>query len=212
MFAAWAEKFRRLCPNAFILNYTNPMASLTGVFHAVAPELKVLGLCHGPVGTMHFLAKMFDTDVKNISAKVGGINHFFWILDFTVNGKDGYCMLKNRLAGRHIYELDKGYDPENGIFMRDHRVMSEIYEKFGYLTYTADNHTSEFLPGYLLDLNAVDEYKIFRKKIDWRAEGYEKARERGDKLTSGEEQISPPSIEVAVKVMDSIQKYLPDEA
>jgi alpha-galactosidase len=205
VFAAWAEKFRRLCPNAFILNYTNPMASLTGVFHAIAPELKVLGLCHGPVGTMHFLAKMFDTDVKNISAKVGGINHFFWILDFTVNGKDGYSMLKDRLAGRHIYELDKGYDPENGIFMRDHRVMSEIYEKFGYLTYTADNHTSEFLPGYLLDLNAVDEYKIFRKKIDWRAEGYEKAWERVDKLTSGEEQISPPSIEVAVKVMDSIQ-------
>jgi len=205
VFAAWAEKFQRLCPNAFILNYSNPMASLTGVFHAVAPELKVIGLCHGPVGTMHFLAKLFGTDVSHIAAKVGGINHFFWILDFTVNGRNGYELLKERLAGRHLYELDKAFDPEHGIFNGTHRVMTELYERFGYLTYTADNHTAEFLPGYLLDLKAVEDYKIFRKKIDWRAQGYADAWKRVDKLISGEEKISEPSIEVAVQVMKSIQ-------
>ena len=206
VFVAWAEKIRRLCPNAFVLNYSNPLSSLTGVFHAVAPELKVIGLCHGPVGTMHFLAKLFQTDVSQISVKVGGINHFFWILDFTVSKENGYELLKERLGGRHLYELDKAYDPEYGIFNGSHRVMTEIYERFGYLTYTADNHTAEFLPGYLMDLKSVETYNIYRKKIDWRAENYAKAWERVDKLAAGEEKISPPSIEVAVKVMDSIQR------
>ena len=206
VFAAWAEKIRRLCPNAFILNYTNPMASLTGVFHAVAPQLKVIGLCHGPVLTLYLLSKLFNTDMKNISARVGGVNHFFWILDFTVNGKKGYPLLKERLAGRHLYEFDKPFDPEHGIFASSHRVLTEIYERFGYLTYGADNHTAEFLPGYLMDLNTVDEYKIFRKRIDWRAEGYANGWKRVDKLISGEEKISEPSIEVAVQVMETIQK------
>lgn len=205
VFAKWAEKFQRLCPNAFILNYSNPMAALTGVFHAVAPDLKVIGLCHGPVGTLHYLARLFDVDVNRISAKVGGINHFFWILDFTVDGKNGYKLLKQKLGGRPLYSLDKSADPKNGIFETDHRVMSAIYDNFGYLTYTADNHTAEFLPGFLLSKKAVKDYKIFRKSMEFREKGYADGWQRVADITSGKQKIYERSIEVAVEVMKAIK-------
>ncbi len=205
VFAKWAEKFARLCPNAFILNYSNPMASLTGVFHSVAPQLKVIGLCHGPVGTIYYLGKLFGVDMNRISAKIGGINHFFWILDFTVDGKNGYALLNEKLGGRPLCSLDKSVDPENGIFATNHRVMSAIYEHFGYLTYTADNHTAEFLPGFLLSKKAVNEYKIFRKSMPYRAKAYADGWKRVADLTSGKQKIFERSIEVAVEVMKAIK-------
>ena len=205
VFAKWAEKFRKLCPNAFILNYSNPMAALTGVFHAVAPELKVVGLCHGPVGTIYYLAKLFGVEMNRISANVGGVNHFFWLLDFTVDGKNGYQLLKEKLAGRPLHALDQSFDPEHGIFAFNHRVMSAIYEHFGYLTYTADNHTAEFLPGFLLSRKAVREYKIFRKSMAFREKGYAEAWHRVDDLTTGKQKIFERSIEVAVEVMKAIR-------
>lgn len=205
VFAKWAEKFAQLCPNAFILNYSNPMASLTGVFHSVAPALKVIGLCHGPVGTICYLGKLFGVDMSRISAKIGGINHFFWILDFTVDGQNGYALLNEKLGGRPLCSLDKSVDPENGIFATNHRVMSAIYEHFGYLTYTADNHTAEFLPGFLLSKKAVKEYKIFRKSMPYRAKGYADGWQRVADMTSGKQKISERSIEVAVEVMKAIK-------
>ncbi len=205
VFARLAEKFQKLCPKAFILNYTNPMASLTGVFHSVAPELKVIGLCHGPVGTIHYLGKIFGVDAGRISAKVGGVNHFFWILDFTVDGKNGYELLKKKLGGRPLCALDKSVDPRNGIFETDHRVMSAVYDNFGYLTYTADNHTAEFLPGFLLSKKAVKDYKIFRKTMDYRAKGYADGWKRVADITSGKQKIYERSMEVAVEVMKAIK-------
>lgn len=205
VFAKWAEKFERLCPNAFILNYSNPMASLTGVFHAIAPKLKVIGLCHGPVGTIWCLSKIFDVSMDRISAKVGGINHFFWILDFTVDGKDGYKMLKEKLDGRPFYLFDKPSNPKNGVFVSNHRVMSEIYEQFGYLTYYADNHTAEFLPGFLLSKKSVKDYRIFRKSMQYRADGYAKGWETVGDIISGKQKIYDRSIEVAVEVMKAIK-------
>lgn len=205
VFAKWAEKFQRLCPNAFILNYSNPMAALTGVFHSVTPELKVIGLCHGPVGTIYYLGKLFEVDMNRISVKVGGVNHFFWILDFTVDGKNGYELLKQKLKGRPLCALDKSVDPKNGIFETNHRVMSAIYDNFGYLTYTADNHTAEFLPGFLLSRKAIKDYKIFRKTMDFRAKGYADGWKRVDDIISGKQGIYKRSIEVAVEVMKAIK-------
>ena len=205
VFAAWAEKIRRLCPNAFILNYSNPMAALTGVFHTVAPELKAIGLCHGPVETIAYLGKIFGVAPERISAKVGGINHFFWILHFTVDGKDGYELLKQKLAGRPLHALDRFADPENGIFSTGHQVLSAVYENCGYLTYSEDNHTAEFLPGFLLSRKTVRDFRIFRKSMAFRKKCYEEAWNRVEEIQTGKQKIYPRSIEVAVEVMKAIR-------
>ena len=205
VFAKWAVKFRKLCPNAFILNYSNPMACLTGVFHAVAPELKVIGLCHGAVGTIHYIANLFGVDPDRISAKIGGINHFFWILDFTVDGENGYELLKKKLAGRPLFHLDKSFDPRHGIFEINHRVLSAIYDNFGYLTYSADDHTSEFLPGFLMSRKAVRDYRIFHKSMQDRADTIAKNWKEVDNIISGKQKIFDRSIEIAVEVMKAIR-------
>ncbi len=203
VFAAMAKKIARLSPRAVVLNYTNPMAGLTGVFSAVS-DLRAVGLCHGPVGTMHYLAKLFGTDVGNICGHFGGINHLFWILNFTVNGENGYELLKRKLNGAPLIKYDKSYQDPDGIMETDHEVLSELYSAFGYLTYTADNHTAEFFNCYLRDLAVVEKYKIFRKTIPYRRDNLAKARQVTLDIAGGKIPMYKKSCEITVNILKSI--------
>lgn len=205
VFAAWAQKIEKLCPNAFVLNYSNPMATLTGVFNAIAPSIRAIGLCHGPIGTKHYLAKILGVDVSRITIKVGGVNHFFWITEFTVDGQNGYGLLREKLAGAPLLKYDKSYlDPE-GILETNHMVLSDIYQHFGYLTYVADNHTAEFMPGYLFSEKNVMDYKILRKSIQYRKDNLKKAIQHARDMAEGKIPIHPKSCEIAVEVMKTIR-------
>lgn len=206
VFEKLAKKIEKIAPKAFVLNYSNPMAALTGVFSAVTPGLKALGLCHGPVGTMHYLAKIFDVDVKRIFAKFGGVNHFFWITEFTVDGKDGYKLLREKLNGAPLLKYDKSYMDPDGVLEFDHVVLNDIFMNLGYLSYSADNHTAEFLPGYLLDLKTIAEYKIARKSIAGREESLDKAKQVVRDMAAGKVPMPEKSCEVAVDVMKAIKQ------
>lgn len=205
VFAAWAKKIEQLCPRAFVLNYSNPMAALTGVFQAVAPSVRAMGLCHGPVGTKYYLAKLFGVAMERISMKVGGINHFFWITDFTVDGQNGYALLKKKLNDGELIKYDKSCKDPDGIMETDHMVLSEIYRHFGYLTYSADNHTAEFLPGYLLGEENAADYKIVRKSMAFREKNLKEAVQRTHDMIAGRIPVYERSCEVAVEVMKALR-------
>lgn len=93
VFEKMARKIEKLAPQAVVLNYTNPMAGLTGAISAVT-NLRNVGLCHGVMGTLSYLKRILGVEEKDLSVRYGGINHFFWILDFKVKGQDGYSLLR----------------------------------------------------------------------------------------------------------------------
>jgi len=145
VFRQFAEDFQRICPTAFIANYTNPMAALTATLSLCCGNPTV-GLCHAYFSTKDLIQKIFNLpDWSKISVTIAGMNHFTWVVDFKVDHQDGYALLREKVGSGSIRELlpEESAD-EIGIFS-GHQLCAELYDAFGYLTYPADRHTSEFL-------------------------------------------------------------------
>ncbi len=200
VFTDMAQKIEKLSPNAIILNYTNPMAGLTGAISKVT-SLRNVGLCHGIFGTRAYLARILNVDATDITLRYGGVNHFFWILAFSVKGKNGYRLLREKLGKDTLLKYDKASKDPSGFSDNNHKLFSELYENYGHLTYSADRHTSEFFTGYLTDLKMMEKFKLVRTSIADRQKSLDKARKFALDLVDGKEKILPPSTETAVDIM-----------
>jgi len=205
VFAAMAREIKKLAPQAAVLNYTNPMASLTGVFTKLTPSLKTVGLCHGIFGTSKALETIFEVDEKEISMCYGGVNHFFWVSDFTISGKPGYPLLAEKLKNTSFDELLGNLTDTAGMESCRYKLFDDLYRKFGMLTYCADRHTCEFFDSYLSDgKKRLDDFLLEITTIDDRIKKLKNARERTLKLASGELEPFPRSRETAVDIMKSL--------
>lgn len=203
VFTAMAEKIERLSPRAVILNYTNPMACLTGAIEE-ACSLRHVGLCHGKVGTVWFLSQMLGVPEADIAVRYGGVNHFFWITDITVNGRDGYDLLEEVLDGESLLKFDKASEDPAGFSDKRHRVFNELYQEYGYLNYVADRHTCEFFTRYLTDPAVMKQYELVRTYIEDRRKGRQKAIDLVQDMISGKQKIFERSRETAVDIMKAM--------
>ena len=123
-----------VCPDAWLLNYTNPMAMNVTFLHHVAPKLKVLGLCHSVYWTMVGLCELIDVPFDEVSYWSAGVNHQAWVLRWERDGQDLYPLLDQRIAA----------DPE----LR-RRVRVDMYRRLGYYPTETSEHSSEYVPWYL---------------------------------------------------------------
>jgi alpha-galactosidase/6-phospho-beta-glucosidase family protein len=146
VFRAFAEDFARICPRAFIANYTNPMSSLTATLQLCCGN-PVVGLCHAYFETKDVIQKIFGLkDWGKISVSIAGMNHFTWVVDFTVDKQDGYKLLRKKVGKGSLRDVMPGQSADDiGITSR-HNLCMELYDAFGYLPYPADRHTCEFVP------------------------------------------------------------------
>jgi alpha-galactosidase len=202
VFVKMAQKIEKLSPKAIILNYTNPMAALTGAIYA-STSLRAVGLCHGVFGAYNLLEKIFGVEEKDLCLKYGGVNHFFWVTDFTVKGKPGYPLLAKKLAGRSVDEyFAEVHKDEAGMAHHKHKLLDELYRQYNYLTYPGDRHTCEFLPGYINNGKApIKRFGLVRTSIEDRYDTRKNARERAAKMASGEMSPFPRTRETAVDIM-----------
>jgi alpha-galactosidase len=106
-----ARDMEQVCPDAWLLNYTNPMAMNITYLHHVAPRLKVLGLCHSVYWTMVGLCELVDVPFEDVSYWSAGVNHQAWVLRWERGGQELYPLLDQRIAsdpelrrrvGRHV--------------------------------------------------------------------------------------------------------------
>ena len=77
----------RLCPQAILLNFTNPMSALTGAM-ARASHIPCFGLCHSADELYNFFGRVFDVPPQSIALDVGGVNHQSFVCGLRVNGVD----------------------------------------------------------------------------------------------------------------------------
>ena len=169
VFVDMAKKIEKLAPGAVVLNYTNPMAALTAAFYQFS-NLKTVGLCHGVFSAFTLLEKMFEVKEEDISLLYGGINHFFWVADFTIKGQAGYPLFAEKLKDKTINDyLHADQKDEAGMVNHRSTLCDSFYRKYGLLTYTADRHTSEFVSGYLNNgEDELEKYDLVRTSIDER--------------------------------------------
>src|SRR3954447_10292675 len=140
-----AREMAELCPDAWLLNYTNPMAMNVAYLHAVAPDLKVLGLCHSVHWTMHDLCELVGVPLDEVSWWSAGVNHQGWVLRWERDGQDLYPLLDAKIAA----------DPE----LR-RRVRVDMYRRLGYSPTETSEHSSEYVPWYLHDPREIDRLRI----------------------------------------------------
>ncbi|GLY98481.1 alpha-glucosidase/alpha-galactosidase [Actinoplanes sp. NBRC 103695] len=132
--AGIAKDIQEICPDAWLLNYTNPMAMNIGYLAATAPNLKAVGLCHSVFWTVHDLAGLLGVPLEEIDYTGAGVNHQAWLLRFEHNGESLYPKLDELLER----------EPE----LR-RRVRMDMYRRLGYFPTETSEHSSEYLPWYL---------------------------------------------------------------
>ena len=96
-----------VCPDAWLLNYTNPMAMVTGAVLR-ATGIKAVGLCHSVQVCAESLVKGVGMEYDdNIQWEIAGINHMAWLLKITKDGKDLYPEIKKRSLAGHVPHRDR---------------------------------------------------------------------------------------------------------
>lgn len=143
--AGIARDMAEVCPDAWLLNYTNPMAMNVTLLHRVAPKLKVLGLCHSVYWTMVGLCELVDVPYDEVSYWSAGVNHQAWVLRWERNGQSLYPTLDERIAA----------DPE----LR-RRVRVDMYRRLGYYPTETSEHSSEYVPWYVRHPAEVERLRI----------------------------------------------------
>ncbi|NIR00883.1 MAG: alpha-glucosidase/alpha-galactosidase, partial [Gemmatimonadales bacterium] len=88
-----ARDMERICPDAWLLNVTNPMTTLTRAVHRET-GVRCIGLCHEVVGCLDDLERMLGIPKEEMHYSFAGINHCVWITELTIRGQDGLEMVR----------------------------------------------------------------------------------------------------------------------
>ena len=89
-----AADMRRVCPDAWLLNYTNPMAMNLTYLARTAPDIKAVGLCHSVYWTVHDLGELIGVPIEEASYWSAGVNHQAWLLRWERDGEDLYPLAR----------------------------------------------------------------------------------------------------------------------
>lgn len=156
----FAADMEKVCPNAWFLNYTNPMCMLTGAMLR-GTSVKTVGLCHSVQGCATSLLDTLDLykgegERAGLRQKVAGINHMGWLLEISMNGRDIYPEVK-AVAAEKLAKWRKAKKDKSGNMVR-----LEMMARFGYYVSESSEHSAEYLP-YWIKKNypqLVAEYNI----------------------------------------------------
>ena len=133
----------RLCPQALVLNYTNPMSILT--FAALTgTTMHTVGLCHSVQGTSRQLAEYLNVPYEELEWRCAGINHNAWFTELRYRGQDMYPRLREAAQVPEIYEQDP--------------VRFEIMRYLGAFVTESSGHFSEYVPYFRKRPDLIERY------------------------------------------------------
>ena len=198
----FAKDMAEVCPDALLLNYTNPMAMLTGYMLNHTP-IKTVGLCHSVQGCSKGLLRSLGMEdkIEGSHDLIAGINHMAWLLEIKdKNGNDLYPEIKSRI------------DDYMNIPDAKDKVRMDYIKNFGYYVTESSEHNAEYnqfyikskYPELIEKFNIpLDEYprRCVQQINAWKKE-YEELKENGVKDHTRTE-------EYASHIMQSIVENIP---
>jgi alpha-galactosidase len=138
-----AEDMARLCPDALLMQYVNPMAINTWALAERFPRLKQAGLCHSVQNTVEEFAHDLDLPPHEIRHRVAGINHVAFFLDVTHRGRSLYPALRDGYRSGRL--------PKTPV-QRPHctnKVRYEVMDHLGYFCTESSEHLAEYVPWFI---------------------------------------------------------------
>ena len=198
MYEEIAENIKKYCPDAWVINYTNPMTLCVSALYRVFPEIKAFGCCHEVFGTQRLLVQALEefegvTGITRADVKTNvlGVNHFTWITSAQYQKTDLFPVYK-KFTEKYADGI-KNTDDENWVNLPGRTkqlVKFDLFNRYGYIAAAGDRHLAEFCDKewYLDSPERVDEYSFGLTAVSWRrVEHLAKRLERAEKLLSGEE-------------------------
>ena len=217
MYEEIAEYIKEYAPEAWVINYTNPMTLCVKTLYRVFPEIKAFGCCHEVFGTQEFLAKMVAEElgekVKRSEIKVNpvSVNHFTWLTEARYKNIDlfpyyeKFC--EKHKDGYMDEETLKRFNAAEPWFYTNNKLKMELFRKYGYIAAAGDRHLAEFLPGkwYLESPERAKEMGFFLTPVSYRKKTLKERLNKSARLRSGEEAVKlEPSGEEGVQQMRAL--------
>jgi len=176
-YAEIARAVARHCPEAWVINYTNPMTVLTRTLHAVFPQIKAFGCCHEVFGTQQMLARRVEEVTgkrparDEVRVNVLGVNHFTWVDRAEHEGLDLLKLydrhIRTRGVARKITEAEVA---EMDFFDHHGQVTIDLYRRYGILPAAGERHLVEFVPFYIRDEATLHRYGVKCTPYSYRIE------------------------------------------
>lgn len=219
MYVEFAEAIKEYAPEAWVINYTNPMTLCVQTLYEVFPEIKAFGCCHEVFSTQKLLSDALKeirgiegVERNDICVNVQGINHFTWINKATYQGIDLINVYKEFIDKHYEtgFVLDESGHWMNSTFSCAHRVKFDLFRRYGEIAAAGDRHLAEFMDGkmYLENPETVKEWMFGLTTVAWRKDDLKKRLERSRKLVSGEEEFKLSKTgEEGVHMMQALSGY-----
>ncbi|USL40266.1 alpha-glucosidase/alpha-galactosidase [Priestia megaterium] len=194
----FARDIEEVCPDALFLNYTNPMATLTGAMLRYT-NVKTVGLCHSVQVCTKDLFDSLGMDHEGIQEKIAGINHMAWLLEVKRDGQDLYPEIK-RLAKEK--QKTKHQD----------MVRFELMDKFGYYITESSEHNAEYHPYFIKHKypNLVDQFNIpldeYPRRCEEQISNWESMREE---MVNNSQLTHTRSHEYGSRIIEAIETNVP---
>jgi alpha-galactosidase len=184
-----AEDIADVCPDTWLLNYTNPMVMNVWYLKALGVQ-KVVGLCHSVYWTMQGLSELVGVPYEDVTYQAAGVNHQSWVLRFERGGENLYERLDAAIAA----------DPE----LR-RRVRVDMYRRLGFYPTETSEHSSEYVPWYLAHATEVERLRLpigaYLEIVAENLASYEQTRSA---LKAGEPVPVESTMEYAPQIIHSI--------
>jgi alpha-galactosidase len=142
-----------ICPDAFFINFSNPMARVCLAINRTTPNLKTIGLCH-QIGALNYhLPKMLNKNLEDLKLKPYGLNHFGFLMGVEESSSGRDLMPKfNKVAPEYFKQREERFEFSSLTF--------EVYKRFKFFPYVGDNHLGEYL-------QFGEEFTETQDMVDW---------------------------------------------
>ena len=196
-----AKAIKKYSPEAWVINYTNPMTVCVKTLYEAFPEIKAFGCCHEVFGTQKLLSAALEeycgisgVQREEINVNVIGINHFTWLTKAQYKNIDimpVYAKLAKEYAETG-YTKGKDKNWMNNSFECSHKVKFDLFNRYGIIAAAGDRHLAEFCHGkwYLESPEKVKEWGFGLTTVKYRKEELKQRLARSARRVSGEEEIT----------------------
>ena len=202
----FAKEMEKVCPDALLLNYTNPMAIVTGAV-LQATDIAAVGLCHSVQSCVPSLLRSLDMAelTPKTQWRIAGINHMAWLLELTADGKDIYPEVRKRAFAKNDAAVKKGEKHWD-------MVRYEIMRHFGYYVTESSEHSAEYSPYWIKAAypELIDRYNIPLDEYPRRCENQIKAwAKRKDEIVNNAALEHKRTHEYGSYIMDAVVTDVP---
>jgi len=223
IYEGFAREIKAHCPDAWVLNLTNPMTACTKTLYDVFPEIKAFGCCHEVFHAQEFLCCVAQEEIgierptrHDILTDACGVNHFTWITEASYKGTDLLKLLPSFID--KFYE--RGYceqtaDPDgfhDNPFLYGNKVKMDLFRRFGVLAAAGDRHLVEFMNNswYIKDKADAERWLYHLTTVDYRRKDQAEKINLSRRIAEGSEKITPTrSDEEVVELMKALLGMIP---